>query len=62
MALFQPYIDIARQEKKPLSRRFTKKSSSVNINVTPITFVLSLKTVALIMSSPLVNPLKLIQH
>lgn len=58
MALFQPYIDIARQEKKPLSIHSTNKSSSVNINVTPITFALSLKTVDLIMSSPLVNPLK----
>ena len=62
MALFQPYIDKARQEKKPLSRRFTNKFSSVNINVTPITFVLSLKTVALIMSSPQANQLKPIQH
>lgn len=62
MALFQPYIDIARQEKKALVETLYKKTSSVNINVTPITFVLSLKTVALIMSSPLVNPLKLIQH
>ena len=62
MALFQPYIDKARQEKKPLSTHFINKFNFVNINVTPIIFVLSLKKVALIMSSPLVNPLKLIQH
>lgn len=56
MALFQPYIDKARQEKKALKFNF------VNINVTHIIFVLSLKKVALIMSSPQANRLKLIQH